>query len=67
MENDAIKRTRRLYISYWKNTFNKEAINIATKYLKLNVKWIGKGLNEKLIDKSSKKIIIRINKNFSPI
>ena len=40
----------------------KELINIATKYLKLNVKWIGKGLNEKLIDKSSKKIIIRINK-----
>ena len=42
----------------------KEFINIATKYLKMNVKWVGKGLNERLVDKISKKIIIKINKKF---
>ncbi len=42
----------------------KEFINIATKYLKMDVKWIGKGLKEKLINKSNKKTIIKINPKF---
>jgi len=45
----------------------KDFINIATSYLKMNVEWIGKGLNEKLIDKVSKKVLIKINpKYFRP-
>jgi|TARA_B110000003_G_scaffold275671_1_gene318992 GDPmannose 4,6-dehydratase len=42
----------------------KDFINIATKYLKMDVKWIGKGLKEKLVYKSSKKTIIKINPKF---
>ena len=42
----------------------KEFINEATKILKINTKWIGKGLNEKLIDLNSKKIIVKINKKY---
>ena len=45
----------------------KDFINIATSYLKMNVEWIGKGLNEKLIDKVRKKVLIKINpKYFRP-
>ncbi len=39
-------------------------INLATKYLKMNVKWVGKGLNEKLINKDNNKTIIKINPKF---
>ena len=42
----------------------KDFINIATKYLKMNVKWVGKGLNEKLINNKNKKTIIKINPKF---
>ena len=41
----------------------KHFINECCKFLKLNIKWIGKGVKEKAIDKKSKKIIIRVNKN----
>ena len=45
----------------------KDFINKATKYLNLNVKWIGKGLNEKLVDKKNNQILIKINpKYFRP-
>lgn len=42
----------------------KEFIDIAVKYLKLNVKWIGSGLNQKLILKKNNKIIIKIKKKY---
>ena len=42
----------------------KDFINIATKYLKMDVKWVGKGLNEKLINNKDKKTIIKINPKF---
>ena len=45
----------------------KEFVNEAIKILKIDAKWIGKGLNEKLVDRKSKKIIIKINpKYFRP-
>ena len=45
----------------------KDFIDIATSYLKMNVEWTGKGLNEKLINKVSKKVLIKINpKYFRP-
>ena len=37
---------------------------MATKILNLKTKWVGKGLNEKLINKSNKKIIIEIDKKY---
>jgi len=42
----------------------KDFINIATKYLKMDVRWVGKGLNEKLINNRDKKTIIKINPKF---
>ena len=46
----------------------KDFINECAKILKLNVVWIGNGLNEKLILKTSKKAIIVIDKKyFRPI
>ena len=42
----------------------KDFINEATKILKLRTRWIGKGLNEKLINVDSKKAIIEIDKKY---
>ena len=42
----------------------KEFINKATKYLNMEVKWVGKGLKEKLVYKKNNKTIIKINPKF---
>ena len=42
----------------------KEFIDLSLRYLKFKYKWVGKGLNTKVIDLNSKKAIVRINKNF---
>lgn len=39
-------------------------INTATKILKIKTKWVGSGLNERLINLKNKKVIIKINKKF---
>tara|TARA_B100001964_G_C14250084_1_gene609450 strand:+ start:153 stop:1178 length:1026 start_codon:yes stop_codon:yes gene_type:complete len=42
-------------------------INSAVKYLKINTKWVGKGLKERLINLENNKVIIKINpKLFRP-
>ena len=42
----------------------REFVNIAAKNLDINIKWIGKGINEKGIDKKTGKIIIKVGKNY---
>ncbi len=42
----------------------KEFINLTTKYLNLETKWVGKGIKEKLINKKNNKILIKINPKF---
>ena len=42
----------------------KDFINKAVKILNLKTKWVGKGLNEKLINIKNQKIIIKINPKF---
>ena len=59
-----MKRPDDYVISTGKTYSIKDFINKATKYLKMNVVWTGKGLNEKLINKNSNKTIIRINPKF---
>ena len=59
-----MKRPDDYVISTGKTYSIKDFINKATKYLKMNVVWTGKGLNEKLINKDSNKTIIRINPKF---
>tara|TARA_B100000886_G_scaffold328855_1_gene277650 strand:- start:30273 stop:31298 length:1026 start_codon:yes stop_codon:yes gene_type:complete len=45
----------------------KEFINYCINYLKIDAKWIGKGLNTKLINTKTKKVIIKVNpKYFRP-
>ena len=42
----------------------KEFINYCTNILDLKTKWVGSGLNEKLINVENKKILVQINKKF---
>ena len=42
----------------------KDFINMTTKIQNLKTQWVGKGLNEKLINKLNKKIIIEIDKKY---
>ena len=51
-------------ISTGKTYSVKQFIDEATKYLNLKTKWIGKGINQKLINKENNKLIIKINKKF---
>jgi GDPmannose 4,6-dehydratase len=45
----------------------KDFINKAARYLKIKIRWTGKGLNEKAINLDTNKIIIKIDKsNFRP-
>ena len=61
------KKPKDFVISTGKTYDIKHFINISTNYLGLKTKWIGKGVNEKLINLKSKKIIIKINpKLFRP-
>jgi GDPmannose 4,6-dehydratase len=39
-------------------------INISAKYLGIKIKWIGKGINEKGIDKDTGKVIVRVGKKY---
>lgn len=41
----------------------KQFINETVKYLNLKTKWIGKGINEKLVNLENKKVIIKIDPN----
>ena len=42
----------------------REFVEIASKFLGFNIKWVGKGLLEKGIDVNSGKCIIRVNKKY---
>ena len=42
----------------------RDFVNISAKYLGINIKWIGKGVNEKGIDKQTGKIIIKVGKRY---
>ena len=53
------------YVIATGKTYNiKHFINTATKILKIKTKWMGSGLNERLINLENKKVIIKINKKF---
>jgi GDPmannose 4,6-dehydratase len=42
----------------------KDFVNISAKYLGINIKWTGKGINEKGIDLKTGKTIIKIGKRY---
>ena len=51
-------------IATGKNYSVKQFINQCISVMKLKTRWVGKDLNEKLIDKKSKKILISIDKKY---
>ena len=58
------KKPKDYVIATGQNHSVKEFINEATKILKLKTIWVGKGLNEKLINTDNKKIIIERDKKY---
>ena len=67
MENATTKKPNDYVVSTGKTHSIKDFINKATKYLKMNVIWRSKGLNERLINKDDNKTLIKINpKYFRP-
>ena len=58
-----LKKADDFVIATGKSYSIKNFIDIATKHLKMKTKWIGKGINIKLINIKDKKVIVKINKN----
>jgi GDPmannose 4,6-dehydratase len=42
----------------------REFVNIAAKNLGINIKWVGKGINEKGIDKKTGKIVVKVGRKY---
>jgi len=42
----------------------KDFINLCINYLDIKAKWVGSGLNKKLIEKKTNRTLIKINKKF---
>jgi len=59
-----IKKKDDFVIGTGKSYSIKEFVNLTCKYLKINIKWTGKGLNEKCTNVDNNKIIIKINKKY---
>ena len=59
-----LKKPDDYVIASGKNYSVKDFINECVKLLKLKTKWVGKGLNEKLINKENNKTIISVDKKF---
>ena len=58
------KKPKDYVISTGKNHSIKDLINISTRILKLKTKWVGKDINERLINIDTGKTIIKIDKRF---
>ena len=42
----------------------RDFVNISAKNLGMNIKWVGKGINEKGVDKNTNKIIVKVGKRY---
>ena len=59
-----LKKPEDFVISTGKQYSVKEFVNTAAKYLGISIKWVGKGVNEKGIDRATGKIIIKVEKKY---
>ena len=67
MEDASTKKPKDYVISTGKTYSIKYFINLVTNYLGIKTKWIGRGINEKLINLKNNKVIVKINpKLFRP-
>tara|TARA_B100001027_G_C16250603_1_gene324201 strand:- start:400 stop:1419 length:1020 start_codon:yes stop_codon:yes gene_type:complete len=57
-----LKKPEDFIIATGKSHSIKEFINMVTIYLNIDTKWVGKGINERLVNKRNNQIIIKINK-----
>ena len=64
MENNATKKPDDFVIATGIQYSVKDFVNISAKNLGINIKWIGKGINEKGIDKKTGKTIIKVGKRY---
>ena len=64
MEDVAIKKPDDFVIATGKQYTVRDFVNISAKYLGISIKWTGKGINEKGIDKKTGKILIRVGKRY---
>ena len=61
------KKAKDYVISTGKTYSIKYFINLVTNYLGIKTKWVGKGINEKLVNLKNKRVIVKINpKLFRP-
>ena len=67
MENVTTKKPDDYVIGTGKTFTIKDFINRAAKKLKLNIRWMGKGIKEKAINIDNKKIIIECKRYFRPL
>ena len=58
------KKPRDFVISTGKTYSVKQFINETLRFLKIDAKWVGKGLNERLINRENRRTIIKINPKF---
>ena len=58
------KRPKDFIIATGKSYTIKEFIDIAVKYLNLDVVWHGRGMSKKLVFRKSKKVIIKVNSKY---
>ena len=59
-----LKKKEDFVIGTGKTYSIKEFINLTCKYLKIKIKWIGNGINEKCINLENERIIIKISKKY---
>ena len=59
-----LKRPDDFVIATGKQYSVRDFVNISAKNLGISIKWVGKGINEKGIDKKTGKIIVRVGKRY---
>ena len=59
-----LKKPEDFVIATGKQYSVREFVNIAAKNLGINIKWVGKGINEKGVDKKTGKIIVKVGKKY---
>ena len=64
MENDATKKPDDFVIATGKQYSVRDFVNNSAKNLEMKIKWVGKGINEKGIDKKTGKTIVKVGKRY---
>ena len=59
------RKTPKDYVISTGKTYSvKDFIDLVVKYLNLKTRWVGKGINQKLINKKNNKTLLKISKKY---